>query len=148
MESSLNQLEGIFNYRFAPLTVAQMIVTLRHGNQFAYLGIVVRWNCLSWGTARCQIGVGPESSPKIGQIVTLSNHNESMMVKSVSADGQTVELMTLTGIPAVLREVPVTDLFLVAQCNGAARAQHRSRRACRERGFPRCGKHSRWSSCD
>ena len=26
-----NQLEGIFNHRFAPLTVAQMIVSLRHG---------------------------------------------------------------------------------------------------------------------
>ena len=43
-------------------------------------------------------------------MVTLANHDEKLMVKSVADDGRTVELMTLTGNPCVLSDVLISDL--------------------------------------
>ncbi|MDE1175910.1 MAG: hypothetical protein PW789_04820 [Edaphobacter sp.] len=50
-------------------------------------------------------------TPEIGQLVRLDGHEERLVVKSLSGDERMVELVTLTGHPCSLTEVPVEDLL-------------------------------------
>ena len=50
-------------------------------------------------------------SPEVGQFVRLDGHEEKLVVKSLSEDESKAELVTLTGHPCELSEVPVEDLL-------------------------------------
>jgi hypothetical protein len=50
-------------------------------------------------------------APEVGQIVRLADHDEKLVVKSLSEDEQRVELVTLTDHPCSLAEVPVSELL-------------------------------------
>ena len=51
-----------------------------------------------------------ETTPTIGQRVTLENFDEIYMVKAVSNDDATVDLLTLGGKPYALMNVHISDL--------------------------------------
>lgn len=50
-------------------------------------------------------------TPEIGQVVRLADHEEKLVVKSLSADERAVELVTETGDPCGQQQVPVTELL-------------------------------------
>jgi hypothetical protein len=50
-------------------------------------------------------------TPEVGQIVRLSNHDEKLVIKSLSADQREVELVTMTEHPCKLGKVPVEELL-------------------------------------
>jgi hypothetical protein len=50
-------------------------------------------------------------TPEVGQIVRLADHEEKLVVKSLSADESAVELVTVDGSPCGQRQVPVTELL-------------------------------------
>jgi len=50
-------------------------------------------------------------APEIGQIVRLADHEEKLVVKSVSTDESAVELVTVDGSPCGEKQVPVTELL-------------------------------------
>lgn len=51
-----------------------------------------------------------QTTPIIGQKVTIKNFSETYMVKSVVGDASTVDLLTLTGKPCAVMDVQVSDL--------------------------------------
>ena len=53
-----------------------------------------------------------ETAPTIGQRVTLQNFENIYMVRAVSDDGATVELLTLSGKPCTLMSVSISYLRL------------------------------------
>ena len=50
-------------------------------------------------------------APEVGQVVRLANHEEKLVVKSLSADESVVELVTVDGSPCGQKQVPVTELL-------------------------------------
>lgn len=51
-------------------------------------------------------------APEVGQVVRLADHEEKLVVKSLSADESAVELVTVDGYPCEdKKEVPVTELL-------------------------------------
>lgn len=50
-----------------------------------------------------------QTTPIVGQKVTIKNFSETYMVKSVVADGSTVDLLTLTGKPCAVMDVQVSN---------------------------------------
>jgi len=49
-------------------------------------------------------------TPEIGQIVRLADHEEKLVVKSLSRDERNVELVTMCGDPCG-GQVPITELL-------------------------------------
>jgi hypothetical protein len=52
-------------------------------------------------------------TPNMGDTVTLPDYTEKFMVKSVSDDGRSVDLMTLTKRPVLLKDVASHKLTMV-----------------------------------
>jgi hypothetical protein len=50
--------------------------------------------------------------PEIGQFVRLENHNERLIIKSVSSDGGKVDLISETDPAYQIKDVPCLDLLL------------------------------------
>ena len=50
-------------------------------------------------------------TPEVGQVVRLADHEEKLVVKSLSADESAVELVTVDGDPCGETQVPVTELL-------------------------------------
>ncbi len=54
---------------------------------------------------------GKTTAPEVGQIVRLADHDEKLVVKSLTEDEQRVELVMPTDHPCSLAEVPVSELL-------------------------------------
>ena len=50
-------------------------------------------------------------TPEVGQVVRLDNHDEKLVVKSLSQDGCRVELVSMTDDPRVVSGVAVAELL-------------------------------------
>ena len=50
-------------------------------------------------------------TPEVGQVVRLDNHDEKLVVKSLSQDGREVDLVSMTDDPRVVLGVAVAELL-------------------------------------
>ena len=50
-------------------------------------------------------------APEVGQIVRLADHDEKLVVKSLSQDGREVDLVSMTDDPRVVLGVAVAELL-------------------------------------